>query len=259
MENREELSGGRVGKIYKSNDLVIRPSNPWTQDVHNFLNYIIDEGAHFVPKPYGINENDEEMISFLPGDVFNYPLPKKLLSDSMIICSAKLLSKYHKYSQSYISKLMGEEKWMLPTIYPIEVMCHGDFAPYNVTIINDQAVGIIDFDTLHPGTAMWDIAYAIYRWVPFTSSKNPDHYDDLEEQIRKAKLFLDSYGIEADKRESLPQVLIERLQNLVNFMCSEADNGNEDFESNIKEGHLQLYLDDIQYIKDNEMKIKDGI
>jgi len=258
MDKKEELSGGRIGKIYKSDEFVIRPLNPWTKNVHDFLNFIIAKGADFVPHPQDIT-NDEEILSFLHGDVYNYPLPENLRSDSVLKCSAELLYRYHEYSKEYIVKLTGNEQWMLTAVYPIEVMCHGDFAPYNVTIIENCPTGIIDFDTLHPGSILWDISYAIYRWVPFTSPKNPDHYDDLDEQIRKAKLFLDSYGVEINKRAELPQILINRLQSLVNFMRAEAKKGNEDFILNINEGHLKLYLDDIQYINDNLGRIKDGI
>ena len=62
-------------------------------------------------------------------------------------------------------------------------MCHGDFAPYNVVLKGEQAVGIIDFDTCHPGSRLWDISYALYRWSPFMHLKNPDRLGSLEEQI----------------------------------------------------------------------------
>lgn len=55
---------------------------------------------------------------------------------------------------------------MLSAVNPIEVMCHGDFAPYNVVLNGSDAVGIIDFDTLHPGSRLSDVAYAVYRWAP---------------------------------------------------------------------------------------------
>lgn len=177
----------------------------------------------------------------------------------MIERSAKLLLKYHECSREYILQLTGSERWMLPIINPVEVMCHGDFAPYNVTIIDNNPIGIIDFDTLHPGPVLWDIAYAIYRWIPFNGPQNPDHYYDLEEQIRKAKLFFDSYGLEINKRAEFPLVLIKRLQSLVDFMLKEAECGNEDFKLNIKEGHLQAYLHDIQYIKNNAERIKNEL
>ena len=37
---------------------------------------------------------------------------------------------------------------MLPKQLPVEVMCHGDFAPYNITFVDGCVHGIIDFDTL---------------------------------------------------------------------------------------------------------------
>ncbi|NBI28136.1 phosphotransferase [Chengkuizengella marina] len=253
MNNKEELTGGRIGKIHKVEETVVRPSNKWTKNVHCFLQFLHEEGADFVPKPYGINEKEEEILSFMPGDVFHYPLPDKLLTDSMIVSSSKLLLKFHKFSERYVSRLTNDEQWMLSASYPIEVMCHGDFAPYNVTIVNNEAAGIIDFDTLHPGSKMWDISYAIYRWVPF------DSHGNLKEQIRKTKLFLDTYGVDSESRNSLIGILIKRLKNLMNFMQSEASNGNKDFQLHIEEGHLQLYQTDIDYLRRNEEEITQGI
>ena len=259
MHNKEELIGGRIGKIYRVKETVVRPSNKWTKDIHCFLQFLHEEGADFVPKPYGINENKEEILSFLPGDVFNYPLPEKLLSDAMIISASKLLFKFHTYSERYVSRLTNCELWMLPASYPIEVMCHGDFAPYNVTIVNNEATGIIDFDTLHPGPKMWDITYAIYRWAPFKNPNNTNSHDKLKEQIRKAKLFLDTYGVDTESKSSFVRILMKRLKSLIDFMIHEAGNGNKDFQLNIEEGHLQQYLDDIEYLERNEEEITCGI
>jgi hypothetical protein len=98
MKNNEVLFGGRDNKIFRLTDKVIRPSAAWTPHVHDFLNFLIDEGVTYVPRPYGINENGEESLSFVQGEVFNYPLPKFMLQDHMIISSAKLLRSYHEVS-----------------------------------------------------------------------------------------------------------------------------------------------------------------
>lgn len=42
-------------------------------------------------------------------------------------------------------------------------------------------------------------------------------------------------------------------------MRSEANNGNKDFQLHIEKGHLQLYLNDIDYLKNNEEEIIQGI
>lgn len=155
MNQKETLEGGREGKIVKQGDQVVRPANVWSSSVHCFLEFLIS----------------------------------LFLKDETIENVAKLLYSFHQAGRKYISHLSGQEQWMLPPVTPIEVMCHGDFVPYNVTIMDEKPQGIIDFDMLHSGPALWDIAYAVYRWVPFTSPDNPDHYNNLEEQIRRMKLY----------------------------------------------------------------------
>jgi hypothetical protein len=259
IENFENLDGGREGKIKRSGDKVIRPANVWSPDVHRFLEFLISKGFDLVPKPYGFTENNEEILSYVLGTAFNYPLPKILLNDETIIGAAKLLKRYHDIGRDYLRELRGDEKWMLPEVRPVEVMCHGDFAPYNVTIVDEKPMGIIDFDTLHPGPALWDTAYAVYRFVPFTSPENPDYYDDLDEQIRKTKVFLESYGLAVGQREELPAMMVKRLTALVEFMTAEADNGNCDYAKNIEDGHVTIYKNDINYIINNETSIINGI
>ena len=257
--DKQVLSGGRDGKIVKETDKVVRPGNAWTPCVHDFLIFMHENGFSNIPKPYGINEEGKEVVSFVEGEVFNDSLPDMIMSDEVLIDVAKLLRRYHDIGEKYVQRLTGEEVWMLPKKEPQEVMCHGDFAPYNMTFVEGKVHGIIDFDTLHPGPRLWDIAYAVYRWIPFVSPTNPDYRENPEEQIRRLKLFADTYGLCADARKDLPKMMVERIQSLVSYMQREAENGNEDVIKNIEDGHMKMYLDDIQYIRENESKILEGI
>lgn len=138
-------------------------------------------------------------------------------------------------------------------------MCHGDFAPYNVVFEGDQAVGIIDFDTTYPGPRVWDIAYALYRFAPFTNSDNEDGFGKREDQISRARLFCDAYGLAKEPRGGMACLMIERLQSLVKFMLNQAEHGNGICEFNIQEGHHLLYLADMEYIKSYKRHIEDGL
>lgn len=257
--DKQVLSGGREGKIVKETDKVVRPGNAWTPYVHDFLTYMHENGFSNIPKPYGITAEGKEMVSFVEGEVYNDSLPDMILSDEVLIDVAKLLRCYHDVGEKYMQKLTGKEVWMLPKKEPQEVMCHGDFAPYNLTFVDGAVHGIIDFDTLHPGPRLWDIAYAVYRWIPFVSPANPDYRENLDEQIRRIKLFADTYGLCVDARNQLPKMMMERIQSLVSYMQREAENGNEDVLKNIEDGHMKMYLDDIQYICENESKMLEGI
>ena len=58
----------------------------------------------------------------------------------------------------------------MPGDLPAEVVCHNDFAPYNVVFDDGGPVGVIDWETAAPGARVWDVAYAAYRWVPLSRS-----------------------------------------------------------------------------------------
>lgn len=249
-----ELKGGRVGKIQKVKNTVVRPANVWTPTVHKFLRFINENGADFVPIPYKI-DGDKEIISYIEGDVFNETLPDSFSKDNMIVSAAELLSKFHSFSQEYVKHIDNDCIWMLKPNYPIEIICYGDFAPYNTVIGNDRAIAMIDFDTIHPGSRLWDVSYGVYRWIPFTDEPN----EKFEENMRRVRLFLDVYGMETESRKKLVNVLIKRLSSLIEFVKSESGAGNLDFQKNIEDGHLKKYIDDIQYLKLNEMKITNAI
>ena len=240
----EQLEGGREG-IFTDGKYVYRPKPFNATDIHQFLNFLSQKGSSVTPKVMGVS-GEEEILSFMPGIVYN-ELPESLRTDEMIKSAAKLLKNFHVLSRDYMSQLDGSEQWLLSPKEPMELLCHGDFAPYNVTIENNKALGIIDFDTLHPGYAMWDIAYGIYRWASFEAG------GDLKEQIRLALLFLEAYETDDIK---FVGTLIKRLQALVDCMKKEAASGNENFQENIESGHLQKYLEDIEYLKANQLAIE---
>lgn len=248
------LPGGR-DSIKKDGNLVIRPRKKWTEHIHSFLKALHENKFHKAPTPISIAQFNET-LSFVDGNVYNYPLPKEFYSEEMIVSSAKLLKEFHKAGQPYLNKLNGKEDWMLPATKPMEVMCHGDYAPYNVTIINGKATGIIDFDTLHPGPMIEDVAYAIYRWVPFFRDEKRI---TLSKKIERAKLFLDEYGVSNATRSQLVAEMINRIRNLVQYIEEQASLNEKNFQENIKDGHLNQYLNDIDYLKNNQKEILKGI
>ena len=264
MENNDdiktELTGGREGKIFKIGNLVSRPLNPWTPTIHAYLNHLHSQGINFVPKPHSINQQTGiEQVSFVEGEVCTYPLNKAFSSQTALISAAKLLRKMHDASVGFLNQLAGDEVWMLPKFEPAEIICYADYAPYNVVVKNAQVVGIIDFDTCHPNTRIWDIAYAIYRWAPINRPDADDVFGTADEHISRAKIFCDSYGVDAEMRSQVVPIMIKRLEVMVNYITTQAANGNEDFIKNMQDGHHIHYLKDVEYIKANAKTIANGL
>lgn len=247
----EEPQGGRENQIFISEDKVYRPSGKWSAAVHTLLSYLEKNGFNAAPKSYGFDGCGNEVLSYVNGDVFNYPLKENIATKEALASAGKLLREYHDVSSAFVSKLANEKmEWMLPVREPVEVICHGDYAPYNVALNGVQTVGIFDFDTAHPAPRIWDVAYAVYCWSPFKTHEH-DSMGDLKSQSVRAKLFCDAYGLDHESRESLVITMIDRIHALVDYMQDEAANGNETFIQHIKDNHHLAYFADIEYLSSN--------
>ncbi|MCA9917896.1 MAG: aminoglycoside phosphotransferase family protein [Anaerolineales bacterium] len=255
----EFLQGGRENKIVRVANTVRRPAGPWTASVHALLGHVRAVGFTAVPQPVGFTEDGQEIVTFLEGDVCNYPLSAAAKSEEALISAAQLLRAYHEATVTFIEQNLEQFNWQLPAQSPIEVICHGDFAPYNVVLNGNQAVGIIDFDTAHPGPRMWDLAYALYRWVPFHNPQNPDGLRDIEAQLARARRFCAAYGFPVDQRHRLVEIMIVRLQTLLRHMQTEAQKGNETFMAHLAEGHHLIYLADIEYLRAKRPYLQTGL
>lgn len=245
----ELLVGGRED-IYKEGNYVIRPAQAWTEHVHNFLQFVHTKGFNKVPYPILI-DNDIEKISYVDGNVYNDLLPDEVKSDEALISFCSLIKQFHDIGEKYIETLTGKERWMLPMRTPVETMCHGDLAPYNIAMNGKNAIGIIDFDTLHPGPRLWDIAYSLYRWIPLMSPDNPENFGSEADKRRRFLLFIKSYGLKDSNHKEIVTAVIERLEYLIGFMEQEAKNGNITFQQHIDAGHIEQYRKDLDYIKLN--------
>jgi hypothetical protein len=255
----EYLSGGRENQIIRSGNVVHRPTGPYTTAVHGLLNHLHQVGFTGAPRPLGFDQNGREILTFLPGQVSNYPLTKNAASPEALTSAAGLLRAYHDAATSYIRKMPSDQTWMLPTRDPVEVICHGDYAPYNVVLNGRQAIAIIDFDTAHPGPIEWDIAYALYRWSPLKNPTNPDSLGELQTQIERARQFCGAYDLPRLRRQNLVSIMVERLQNMINFIQSQAKQGNPTFQAHLAAGHHLSYQKDIIYLQQNETQIQTGL
>ena len=238
-------------------DKVYRASGTWSNQIHKFLNFLHINGFVKVPKALGFDNQNREILTFVPGENYDYPLPENAISSEALVSSAKLLRSYHDVAQKFLeSSEYRHNTWMFQAIDPKQVICHNDFAPYNICFKERKAVGIIDFEAAIPGPRTWDIAYALYRFAPFTNPKNDDGFGEITEQTSRACLFLDCYGLANEERTNLVELIIKRLEALVGFLIESAEKGNPKYLQNLQDQHHLKYLEDIEYIKKHKKAIQ---
>jgi thiamine kinase-like enzyme len=256
--NGSEITGGNVSQVTTDGAIVYREVKPYSATVHRLLKHLENKGVDFCPRYLGIDKGGREKLSFVRGaTIDDYPSCRELTDKIEVVrAAAILLKKYHSATLDYQPE--AADQWFLEYTGDLarEVICHNDFAPYNVTFENDLPVGIIDFDTACPGPREWDIAYAVYRFVPLSRElydpweKTYRFYEkerDANERKTLLKEFLDSYGISTD----IGKYIIARLQALVTLFDDECKKGNEAFLRMKQEGHQELYRKEIEFIKEN--------
>jgi len=200
-----------MGDVVREGDTVIRPSGEWTPAVHRLLNHLNAAGVSGVPQPLGVTEDQREVLSFVEGTVPTYPLPEWVWAEKALESSARLLRQVHDATAG----LDIQGPWRSPVREPVEVICHNDFAVYNLVFDGGTVVGVIDWDFSSPGPRLWDLAYLAYRIVPLSSGDRRDGFTDEERRLRLQRL-LAAYGCDARPADVIT-VLHERLLDLAAF------------------------------------------
>jgi Phosphotransferase enzyme family len=246
--HEEVLAGGNMTAVVRVGDTVRRAAGPWTPTIHAYMHHLRAAGFEMVPEPLGIDDRGREIISLLPGAPATYPLPDFAWSDATLTTVALTLRAFHDASLGFVAPPDG--RWQWPAHEPVEVVCHNDFAPYNLMFEDGKLTGVIDLDLASPGPRVWDMAYTAYRFVPLTDPGNPDApFRGANEQVRRLTTFCAAYG---DPRVGPSDVLrsaAAKLRELVSFIDREAAAGDAAQQAVLARGDVLVYRRDIAHIE----------
>jgi Ser/Thr protein kinase RdoA (MazF antagonist) len=179
---RPEPAGGAPAR---HGDAVLRPVAPWTGSVHALLAHLRARGIDWVPEPRGVPPAPGAAplavgsaptaplaaVSWVEGEVPAYPMPAYVWEPAVLDRAAAMLRELHDATAGFDR---SGRVWALPAREPAEVICHNDFAPYNLAFRDALPAGAIDFEAAAPGPRAWDLAYLAYRLVPLAHPSNPD-------------------------------------------------------------------------------------
>ncbi|MEU8664028.1 aminoglycoside phosphotransferase family protein [Actinoplanes philippinensis] len=239
----EVFDGGNMGGAVRVGGTVRRTAGPWSPTIQRLLHHVRDRGINGIPEPLGADEHGRDNVSYLAGVVPRYPLPDWVWSDAVLVDTARFLAAFHEASADFD---VAGATWQVPVHHPVEVICHNDFAPYNMVFNEQRLTAVIDWDTASPGPRVWDLAYLAYRIVPLTDPANSDGLgNSVIERARRLRLLCDTYGHRLDPSVVLP-VVVQRLHDLAAFTEARATAGREHLSD-----HAALYRRDAVWIDAN--------
>jgi aminoglycoside phosphotransferase (APT) family kinase protein len=239
-------------------DTVRRAARPSSVSVQAVLLHLRRAGCTCVPEPLGFDELGRETVSYLPGDVWNDPLPAVVWRESTLVAAARLLRALHDATADF--QPPADARWMLamPSDLPVEVVCHNDFAPYNAVFVDDRLAGVIDWETAAPGARVWDVAHTAYRFVPLSTSAPPG-LRDARIQAHRLALFCDAYALGEPDREKLVATVARRAAALRDLVVSLAESGDPAGRARLWDGHADLYASDVSYLATSASALSDRL
>ena len=194
--DEELLKGNEQHPVVRIGDKVHRPTEFWQPAVQDLLNYLDSVDFPYSPRHFGLDSKGREILSFIDGESGKEGW-NNITSDDGLRSYAKLLRAYHYAVSKY--KPPENLEWANGQLglKSGQIICHGDFGPWNIVWKYGKPVGIVDWDLAHPNTPEYDILYALEYSAPFRDDKTTiewHHFDSVPDRKRRIEIFLEAYG-----------------------------------------------------------------
>jgi phosphotransferase family enzyme len=179
------LGGGASNDgVVRVGDTVRRQPQHATPLMREVLQHLERVGFDAAPHWLGVDEQGRDVLTYIEGDTFTergtmHPYigdpPERVLFDDEQLCAVfELLRRYHG-------------------TFAGDVICHGDYGPWNLVWRHGMPVAIIDFDSAYRGDPADDVGYALRMFVSYGFGPwSP------EESARRTRVALAAYGRDFD-------------------------------------------------------------
>jgi thiamine kinase-like enzyme len=205
MEN-EILS--RDKNVYKKDNMVIRPLEKWSENIHLLMNHFYNNGLP-VPKIIKIDQ-EYEYTEYINGEMIH---PKKW-TDEGLFEIGKMVKKLHEIAKNFVQKKNMEWKpWYLRELGKPEICSHGDIAPWNIITKNNKPIGIVDWEYAGPIDTIIELARVCWLFPQLHDDDIGKLYDlpPPEKRGEQIKIILDAYELNKNDRKGFIEKIMETI------------------------------------------------
>jgi len=255
------LSGGTLNSVVRVGDTVRRPRGPWTPTIHALLRHVRERGFDLAPEPLGFDDAGREIVSYIPGTTVGWslPWPDLIRDEDLLEQVGAMTARYHHAVADF--RPAGKVPWRSEpaALGASELVCHHDLAPYNIVVADGRLQGIIDWDLAGPGSALSELAFVAWQWVPLHGPfvTRLMGWSHPPERARRLRLLLDGYGL--DDRSGFIDEVRDRIGFNRAVMVRKAAEGDRAYESLIQQGHLAGMEEALTFLAENGTKLQDQL
>lgn len=181
MSEEIQLGGGATTDgVVRVGDTVRRPLRYASQLMRDVLVHLERAGFNAAPRWLGLDDQGRNVLSWIDGETLTErgqmhpyigdPPGRITFSDEQIAAAMSLLRRYHD--------AFGDD-----------VVCHGDFGPWNIVWRDELPFAAIDFGNVYRGDAADDVAYALRMFISYGLARAAP-----TELVRRTLAALQAYG-----------------------------------------------------------------
>jgi hypothetical protein len=233
-----------------SDGVVTRPAAAWSPTVHDFLRYLRGRGLTCVPEPIDIEDGIERLVEIegeSGGDGWAHQH-----SEAGLRSAVRLLRAVHDASVGW--EPPGDAAFGSPHVESAGevVWCHGDVGPWNMVWRGDEAVGLLDWDFLHRGPRLDDIAYGLQWFTPARDDANAldwHHFPTVPDRARRVRVFLETYG--GLEPFDVAETIAERMERTMALELAIAEAGVEPQRTWVEEGSQERVAAEVRWVREH--------
>jgi thiamine kinase-like enzyme len=194
--------------VFKENDMVKRPMEKWSNNVHSLLTHFRNNNLP-VPKIIKV-DNQYEYLEYINGEMIH---PHKW-NNELLYELAVLIKKLHSVAKTFEhNKNMEWKKWYLREIGNPLICSHGDIAPWNVITNGNKIVGLIDWEMAGPMDPIIELARVCWLFPQLFDDDLGKLYElpSPNERANQIRLILDTYGLNKNERKNFFEKIMETI------------------------------------------------
>jgi len=184
-------------QVVRIGDTVRRPMHPWSPTIHEVLRHLEDVGFPHAPRLLGIDSDGREVLTYIDGESGGAAWAK-VVDDAGLVAMAHLMRDYHDAVRGFRPTAGSGWAACAGSFDADDLVCHGDFGPWNLVWRGSQPVGILDWDYAWPAAPIHDVAYALEYVTPFRDDRvcvESLRYPAPPERLRRLERFAEAYGL----------------------------------------------------------------
>lgn len=229
-------------EVERVGETIRRSAGRWTPTVHALLAHLERIGFEGAPRPLGIDGEGREILSFVTGGGPSH-------DDDELARVAQLIRALHDSTASFEEPPDADWQFMVGAPRRGDVVCHNDLSPDNTIYGPDHApLAFIDWDLAAPAPRIWDVAWAVYRFIPLYDDATCERLGyPVPARSTRLRVFCDAYGLET--RETLLPTVCQRIRTLYDTAQAWGEAGLPGWRDVWRDTRGEQWLGGLRYVE----------